>query len=287
MFAASLRAASDTASGDALPRNPTPQEEEALAKAEQLLLKECMEDKGFEYWIAIEEPQPETKDHRYVIDDPDWAEKHGYGSELQRERAELREKDPNRVYFESLPEERRADALRAANGPQPVGLRATTPDGMSLDRSDQGCTSQAQRELYGDLPAWFQARVTVDSLPEIRYQRVIGDPRYKEAAKPWAACMSAAGHEYATPLELRDALPPPEAPMPKEDEVDLATAEARCAVESGFADVVADLDSHYAGELRREYASALAEKRRLQLDALPRAYSVIGENAEEAPGGGE
>ncbi|WP_236743335.1 MULTISPECIES: hypothetical protein [Nocardiopsis] len=268
-------------------REPTPQEEATLERAEQLLLRECMRNHGFEYWIVSDDsPSPSPsgpREFRYVIDDPDWAAEHGYGSGLQREATESQESDPNQRYFESLPKERRAAALRAANGPSPVGLTATAPDGMEFGRSDRGCQSWADRELYDDLPAWFQAETTVDALPQIRYQRVVGDPRYQEAVRPWAECMGAAGHDYATPTEVRGALPPPEDPLPREEEVGLALAEARCALDSGLAATAADLDEHHGEELQRLHRSAVEAKHRLQLDALPRARSVI-EEAERMSG---
>ncbi|NYH55239.1 hypothetical protein HNR06_004828 [Nocardiopsis arvandica] len=264
-------------------REPTPQEEATLERAEQLLLRECMRNHGFEYWIVSDDSPSGPREFRYVIDDPDWAAEHGYGSGLQREATESQESDPNQRYFESLPKERRAAALRAANGPSPVGLTATAPDGMEFGRSDRGCQSWADRKLYDDLPAWFQAETTVDALPQIRYQRVVGDPRYQEAVRPWAECMGAAGHDYATPTEIRGALPPPEDPLPREEEIGLALAEARCALDSGLAATAADLDEHHGEELQRLHRSAVEAKHRLQLDALPRARSVI-EEAERMSG---
>ncbi|MGW5877325.1 hypothetical protein ACWFMI_12350 [Nocardiopsis terrae] len=264
-------------------RDVTPEEENLLETAGQLLLRECMESRGFEYQVVSGGTFADFDKFRYVIDDPEWASEHGYGTDLRREAAELRENDPNERYFESLPPERRAQALVAANGPSPVGLTATTPDGMELGRSDQGCQSQADRELYGDLASWFQARTTVEALPALRHQGVVNDPRYLEAVRPWADCMRAAGHDYATPADIRAALPPPQDPLPRQEEIGLALAEARCATDSGLARTVAELDEQHGQELRERHRSALETQRRLQLDALPRARTVVGE-AERTEG---
>ncbi|WP_231972363.1 hypothetical protein [Nocardiopsis alborubida] len=265
----------DQQTQDAPARDITPEEEELLETAGQILLRECMESHGFEYQIVSDKSAAEFEEFRYVIDDPSWAAEHGYGSRLQREAVELRENDPNQVYFAALSPERRAQALVAANGPSPVGLTATTPDGMELGRSDQGCQSQVDRELYGDLASWFQARTTVDALPPLRYQLVVDDQRYLEAARPWADCMRAAGHDYATPADIRAALPPPQDPLPRQEEVGLALAEARCALDSGLAQAAADLDEQHGRELSERHRSALETQRRLQLDALPRARSIV------------
>ncbi|MFI9240475.1 hypothetical protein [Streptomyces sp. NPDC053079] len=77
----------------------------------------------------------------YVLDDPAWAERHGYGrAEREREREEAR-RDPNGLYVRSLPPHRRPQALAAANGPRPRGLLATLPSGGRIQRSDQGCVA--------------------------------------------------------------------------------------------------------------------------------------------------
>ncbi|WP_304455040.1 hypothetical protein [Nocardiopsis sp. YSL2] len=264
-------------------REVTAEEESLLERAGQLLLRECMEARGFEYQIVSDRAVTDIEQFLYVIDDPEWASEHGYGTELQREAAERRENDPNARYFESLPPELRARALVAANGPAPVGLTATAPDGMELTRSDQGCQSQADRELYGDLDSWFQARTTADALPALRHQHVIDDPRYQEAVRPWADCMRAAGHDHATPTELRAALPPPQDPLPRQEEIGLAQDEARCALDSGLARTAAALDEEHGQRLRERHSSALETQRRLRLDALPRARALVAE-AERTPG---
>ncbi|KOX15796.1 hypothetical protein ADL05_14290 [Nocardiopsis sp. NRRL B-16309] len=255
----------------------TPEQESLLATAEQLLLRECMENHGFEYQIVSDDTPTGVEEFRYLIDDPEWALEHGYGTELRREAVRARENDPNQRYFENLSPQRRAQALVAANGPAPVGLTATTPDGMELARSDQGCRSQADRELYGDLASWFQARTTADALPALRYQSVAQDPRYLEAVRPWAECMRAAGHDYATPADIRSALLAPHEALPPEQEVGLALAEAHCALDSGLARTATELEEEHGQELRERHRSALHTHRRLQTDALPRARLIVDE----------
>ncbi|MCY0919198.1 hypothetical protein OS965_13550 [Streptomyces sp. H27-G5] len=74
----------------------------------------------------------------YVLTEPAWAGAHGYGSALERRRRDLAARDPNRGYFASLPAERKALALLAANGPGPDGVRAALPTGGVVRRSDRG-----------------------------------------------------------------------------------------------------------------------------------------------------
>ncbi|MFB6846593.1 hypothetical protein ACFCXS_17275 [Streptomyces sp. NPDC056373] len=257
----------------------TAQEKNRLHRAEQLLLRTCMREHGFEYHPVPRDPVPQAKEFPYVVDDVAWARRHGYGSDIQREMARMREKDVNQRYFRSLPPDRRAQALRAANGRDPNGVTARTLDGMVLRRSTEGCQSQADRVLYGDLAAWFQAEVAQDSLPEVRRKRVMADPAFGRAVKQWARCMRAAGHPYAGPAQLREeALPGPGEPaLAPRQEIRLAVAEARCAADSGLARTAQALDRTYTIRLRHQYRSELDAAQRLQLGALPRADEVIGD----------
>lgn len=258
-------------------RDLTAQEKNRLYQAEQLLLRTCMREHGFEYRPVPQNPVPQAREFPYVVDDVAWARKHGYGSDIQREMTQVREKDVNQRYFRSLPPDRRAQALRAANGQDPNGVTARTLDGMVLRRSTEGCQSEADRVLYGDLAAWFQAEVTQDSLPEVRHKRVMADPAFGRAVTQWARCMRAAGHPYAGPAQLREeALPGPgELALAQGQEIRLAVAEARCAADSGLARTAHALDRTYTIRLRHQYRSELDAAQRLQRGALPRADEVI------------
>ncbi|MEU5977874.1 hypothetical protein [Streptomyces sp. NPDC047315] len=256
-------------------REPTRQEKDSLYRAEQLLLRDCMRRHGFVYQPVPKNPVPEAREFPYVVDDVAWARRHGYGSDIDRESARLRDADPNQRYFQNLPPERRAAALEAANGRRPVGLTAKNPDGTTLTRSDQGCRTDAERALYGDVQQLFQARSTAGALPDVRRSRVLADPRFAKATKPWARCMRAAGHPYDTPADLRQKLPSSDRPLPRQQEIQLAVAEATCAGTSGLAETAASLDRQYDHELRQRHRADLETGYRLQLAAVPRARSVV------------
>jgi hypothetical protein len=255
-------------------REPSRQEEDLLYTAGQILLRDCMEKQGFEYRPVKQNPVPEARDFPYVINDVTWARKHGYGTDIQQAMAKVRETDPNQRYFRSLPAKRRAAALTAANGSRPLKVTAKAPDGMLFQRSPEGCQSETDRKLYGDLQKWFQAKVTFDTLTEIRRSRVLADPRFAKAVKPWAACMRAAGHSYSSPAQLRNSLAPSNHRLSRKKEIRLAVAEADCALSSGLSGKAAALDREYAEKLRRQYHSDVETRRRLQLTALPRARSI-------------
>ncbi|MCX5205862.1 hypothetical protein OG897_31080 [Streptomyces sp. NBC_00237] len=258
----------------ATPRAAAAQELDLLHRAKQILLRDCMRARGFVYLPVPREPVPEARDFPYGIDDPAWAARHGLGSDIDRQRDRIRRQDPNQIYFRALSPERKSDALRAANGPEPTGLTARTADGAILTRSSQGCQAEADRTLYGDLGRWFQAASMAESLAELRRQRVLADPGYAQAARVWSACMRKAGHSYADPARLRAAVETLQ-PLPKAREVAMALAEARCARSSGLAATAAELDREHAARLRQGREPEADAQRRLQLTALPRARSVV------------
>ncbi|MGK5640914.1 hypothetical protein ACSNOK_21755 [Streptomyces sp. URMC 126] len=254
---------------------PGPRAERLLHRAEQLLLRSCMRQAGFDYHPVPGDAADTGRDSPYVLDDEVWAREHGYDRDRRERLRAAPERDPNRRYFASLPPERRAVALVAANGPRPDGVRAALPTGGVIQRSDRGCVSEAQRRLYGDLQEWFQVSATVRALEPLRRSRVTGDPRYVRDLAAWARCMRGAGHPYPSPADARAAALSPTHPMPRARETALATAEARCAVRSGLARTARRLDEVHRAELARGYKRDIDRKNALQARALPRARAVI------------
>ncbi|MDQ0809558.1 hypothetical protein QFZ63_001272 [Streptomyces sp. B3I7] len=249
--------------------------ERTLYLAEQVLIKKCMEKRGHEYWV--EPPPPKDVSARFplVVDDPAWARTHGYGTDLRRRReAEVRA-DPNRKYFRSASTAGRAALVSDLNGPRPQGLSARLPNGVRVTHSDRGCQAAAQRELYGDLEAWFRATRVTGALNGLRLGLVTGDKRYKAAVAPWARCMRGRGHPYTDPAESRAAATREDRPWPRAKEVGLASAEADCAASSGLSDVVRSLNTEYRAELGRRHPRETADLTRLEREALPRARVIL------------
>ncbi|MFG2333630.1 hypothetical protein ACGFMM_28975 [Streptomyces sp. NPDC048604] len=242
-------------------------QQQLLARAEQTLIARCLTARGFRYEVRVPQSPPPRR-FPYVVDDVGWARAHGFGRDEERRLAAAKAADPNERYFRTLPPARQRAALAALNGPRPVGLRARMPGGGTVAASDEGCTAQAQRRLYGDLPAWFEARLTAANLTPLYVPRVRADPAYRTAVRDWSACMTRRGHAYPTPEALRAALP-------GTGERELAVAEAECAADSGLAATAKALDARYGAAARRAHAAPLATKARLERAALPRAREVL------------
>jgi hypothetical protein len=253
----------------------TETEEALLYDAEQVLVRDCMARDGFRIWITTYDDQPEPERFPYVVDDIDWASRHGYGTELRRSADAQAAADPNKAYFDNLPAEDRKAAVAALNGTGPGRVETVLPTGGLLARYDNGCTSQAWTELYGDLAAWYRATKITEVLPGLWQRRVVADPVFTAAVARWSGCMREAGHPYESPAVARAAFRSPDATTGREVEIRTAVAEATCAGRTGLAATARELDQSCQADVRAEYRAELDTKLRLQLAALPRAQDVM------------
>jgi hypothetical protein len=241
-----------------------------LDLAEQLLIRECMVRHGFRLWVGEPRPEDEQRTFPYVVDDVDWARRHGFGSDLAAAAQALRRNDPNQRYFDGLPPDRRAAALVALNGARPEGLEARLPSGGVVRRSAEGCRSEAERRLYGDLQAWYRARRVVANLSVVRSGLVLADPAFAAALPAWARCMRGHGYPVDSPSHLRRTV----ADGTRDAEVAAAVAEATCAAD-GLAATARDLDARHGADLAQRYRSDIDTKHRLELAAAPRARAIV------------
>ncbi|NES29271.1 hypothetical protein GCE86_18005 [Micromonospora terminaliae] len=250
---------------------------EVLHAATQLLIRDCMQRRGFRYWPVPRRPVPELREFPYVLDDVSYARRHGYGGVLERRFEAAMAADPNTRYARELPPERAAAAVRAVNGDpgEPDALRATLPAGGVLRRSSHSCTSEAERHLYGDLPAWYRAAKTTDNLAGLRVGRVLADRRYAAGVTAWRRCMRGAGHDYADPAAARASVPEPASGTVPAGEVRLAVAEASCATETGLGRLARRLDAEHRRAVERQFPTEVADRLRLEGAALPRARAVL------------
>ncbi|WP_239313203.1 MULTISPECIES: hypothetical protein [unclassified Frankia] len=263
----------------------TEPEKEVLHEAEQMLTRSCMKDHGFEMWAVPRQPLPEDHDFPYVIDDVEWASRHGYGSDIDAERSRLRAADPNRRYFENLPPAEQARALEALNGRQSAArLEVRTPDGVTMGRIADGCTSQAQQEIYGDLASWFRVTSVTDSLTALWRADVTADDRFESAVRRWSSCMKARGFDYLTPLKAREAFlrSPQSADRPQE--IRTAVAEAECAHSTGMSTDLQRMEEQYRIQRTRQHQTDVDTRARLEHEALPRARAALADIGRSGEG---
>jgi len=257
----------------------TPAERQTLAKAEALLTRNCMEERGFTFHVVEDLPQGVNRLFPYVVDDESWAAEHGYGSDIQRERDTLAAQDPNQLYFRSLSAQRRKAAVAALNGPRPTGLEARVPGMGTIRHSDQGCESEAQRSLYADLPKWYSAWKVTDALERSVPPAVARDKRFTAAVSRWSACMRTKGHAYRTPMEARQRFVRPTGATgsgeSRATEIATARAEARCAGTSGLAETARTLALAERARTESGHPTEFITRKTLEFRALNRARDIV------------
>ncbi|MBQ1019725.1 hypothetical protein KBX71_17900 [Micromonospora sp. D93] len=269
-------ASTSTPSADPVPARPVgPEDRQILIRAESLLTRDCMIRAGFRMWLGTPPPADELLSFPYVVDDVAWARRHGFGSDLVEAVDARRRANSNQRYVSGLSPERREAYLAALNGARPEGLEARLPSGGVMRRSAEGCTSEAQRRLYDDLAEWYRSSKVVVDLTYLRQRRVLADPAWTTALRPWARCLRQHGYTADTPDRLRESV----GPRGRTDEIAAAVAEARCA-QDGLAATTRALDARHGDELTAAYHQDVATRNRLERGALPRARAVVAAEHE-------
>ncbi|MGV9363591.1 hypothetical protein [Amycolatopsis sp. NPDC003731] len=248
----------------------TGSEEALLYDAEQVLVRDCMARHGFRIQVTPSDRRPQPEPFPYVVDDVGWASEHGYGTDLRRIADAEAAADPNKAYFAGLPADRRKAALAALNGTGPGRVEAVLPVGGRLARYDNGCTSRAWQELYGDLATWYRVDKVTELLPGLWQGEVVADPAFTAGVTRWSGCMREAGFPYESPAAAREAA----GRTPGDGEIRTAVAEATCAARTGLAATARELDRTCQDGVRAQYRTELETKLRLQLAGLPRARAV-------------
>ncbi|MCX5035844.1 hypothetical protein ACFWFH_27300 [Streptomyces coelicoflavus] len=255
-----------------------------VQRAEQELVKECMEEAGFEYWVGPLPTVDELGGGGYVLTDPAWAKRHGYGSRLQEKLQDVQRDDPNHAYANALPQKERVRYDKTLEGGPSSGmLTAELPGGGTVRTPAESCQADAKDRLYGDFATWFRAEKTATNLSSLYVPALLGDQRFTSALGRWAACMREAGHAYADPEEIRAKLPDLTAGMSPDEayatEVALAVAEATCAVETGLAGTARELEDEYREKELDRYGEDVAAYARMSVAALARAEEITGSTA--------
>jgi hypothetical protein len=160
-----------------------------LARAHRALLSACMRELGLDFALPETGPPagPRTwTDRRYGLTDPAQATR-GYWA------ADRAAGSPTAAAVR-----RRTAAVTAAEGAAITGRGMHVVNGRQVPPG--GCTEEARRRLTADNPAGADLDLPAQLAGQSFFtsQR---DPRVRAATQQWSACMKAAGHTYAGPLD--------------------------------------------------------------------------------------
>jgi hypothetical protein len=228
---------------------PTQAEEARLAKAGNVLFRQCMRRFGFELGEPpLAQPPPFAEnERRYGLVDEERAGKIGYDAPEIDQR--VRPVEP----------EISAEAKAVAEG---KGER--TRAGQQVP--DGGCLGEARRKLAeGTAGADDQLVVR---LGDKAGERAEQDSRVRKAFGDWSACMKRAGYDYAGPWQAHDN-PEFTDSGSSEREIATAVADTRCKRETNLINIWVSVETAYqervigshTEELDRVKSSLLAQLR--------------------------
>lgn len=255
-----------------------------VQRAEQLLVKKCMEKAGFRYWVGALPTVDDLKGNGAFLTDVGWAKRNGYGSRLHAKAQNVQRDDPNSAYVETLSQAEGVRYSAALLGSPSSGmLTAELPAGGTVQTPRDSCLADAKGWLYGDFETWFRVEKTATNLTPLYTTDLLNDQRFTDAVSRWSVCMLAAGHDYATPSQAREKLSKLAEGLSEKRayavEVDLAVAEATCANETPLASTARTLEMEYRKKQLPLYGDDIATYERMSLDALSRAEEITGSKA--------
>ncbi|MFJ6793726.1 hypothetical protein [Streptomyces sp. NPDC091268] len=154
------------------------------------------------------------------------------------------------------PEDKRVQAAVFGNDPRELSI--TLPTGHTVTANTDGCLADAQRALYGDPKAWFEADVIVNNLRAEARARMTTDADHRAAVARRTHCVEQSSSGIRQPRQQ-----------------DRAVAE-RCDRESGLLEVEARLEPALLAKVRDERRDQVDVHKHLRMVALRRAQSLAG-----------
>ncbi|NYI07667.1 hypothetical protein [Allostreptomyces psammosilenae] len=228
--------------------------ESEVRRARDLLIRDCMEQAGFEWYVSTEASADiDPARRRYGVIDPGVAERYGYhlppdprSAEVERVRSEtLAEPGAEAAYFGPAESEEgcvtSADERIARGAGEADHALFTDLDFGSLDRSD----------LHPDVVA---------------------------AKEDWRECMSARGHSYDTPRDAAgDEAWDLDAPEATEAERAVAAADVACKHEVGLVETWVRAETDIQRDMVAEHAAELERVGAANATYLENARAVLAE----------
>ncbi|SDP84173.1 hypothetical protein SAMN04487905_11086 [Actinopolyspora xinjiangensis] len=250
-------------------------ERRVLHDAEERLVAECMNSRGFDYEPSERGGEESGADNPYGLLTPERAADDGYGMTMRAVRNSSVGKDEARTKRSESPERD-----RALTGTEENRKTITTETGTELTFATDGCLHEARTEVYGK--SWDRAFYTMQDLSNEVIRGVTGSAEFSEAQRRWSECMSSAGHEYETlqgPLRtIREKL---DEQGPTEEiaglELSLAEQDARCQRRVELAETTREVQRVEEEKALEGHRARLKELRRLRRAALNSARSVMAD----------
>jgi hypothetical protein len=263
---------------------PTSEERAALAHAQGVLIRRCMEQKGFAYAVGNFEQEsideaylgPHGELRRYSVVDPGLAGAYGYTLPKPAVDAELNTKKEEAAARAALPAGTDVNSpayQKALSGSGPGDIVKLSDGRMLTGGCSAAATRQIEQGLWGEAPL-------VSTIDHDSFDRSKDSPEVQAAVTKWSQCMATHGYHYADPLKAgddlysdarRDVIAPSAGPQ----EIQAAVIDVSCKQRVGLVKTWISVESRLEKALIAEHALELQEVRTHNANALRRAAEIL------------
>lgn len=245
-------------------------------RAGNVLIEQCMEDKGFEYQaVTGTDVGVSTSGLMVSALTVEVAAEEGYGPYVlvpgqPAPSEEIRQ--AGREHFQSLSEAEQQRYLRALEG---EGDRAAVMLDSGVSVVMGGCVGESRRQLLGErVLDIFNTFHTVQFLQV----DVSADPAVRQAEQEWESCMRQSGFGFDRPQAAVEAALAMRgnATEPSSEEITMAVADAECRVQSGIIEATEAAFIALNQQALQEHQHLLGDWAEMEQMVLDRAGDVLG-----------
>lgn len=255
-----------------------------LERAENTLIAACMADAGFEYYAPTSaDVAPFVGSIRIGSLTPEVAAQDGYSMYLPDPAGDLDQIADliakGNSYLESLTPSERDRYFAALEG---EGDASASESESGMEVLLDGCIGEARQELLGD-----RVLETFDTFNTVQFLQVNvwDDSDVTAGVRAWQSCMQDSGYRYehpdeaiATGLQMRG-----DNVQPSAEELDLATSDAECRLESGLISTIDEASRRMNAEVIGQNDQLLATWAEIERFVLERAGEILGVTLTDQP----
>ncbi|GAA1750431.1 hypothetical protein [Agromyces humatus] len=270
------------------PVNGTWDEERAVAESKEVeeIVAACMADEGFDYTPVDQSQNMSFEDDWEERQTEEWVASNGWGMVQTPEEMEAQQEDaeefvdPNQPYLESLSPSEQEAYYATLYGPGPSEEELNEDGSYEYNWEEAGCQGAAQHEVQGDTNYWEDDEFAdlVAAMTSL-WEELPKQPEVAELNEKWSACMADAEYpDFAERAEAQNSIieqlnafwegENPTEPSAdelkalKQQEIDIALADFRCAKELDYDNVEFtaqfDLEDQFIVDHKSELDALLA-----------------------------
>lgn len=263
---------------------------EQVGLLEAQLIKKCMIDKGFKVFPPLPEAMPDgnAKKSTGVTPEIADAERSGYDISTLLKARSVDSSEQGDGGWKDLPSSEKQKFTLAQMGPADERVKYDFGDGQ-VSAPTGGCYGSVRSAMYGDQKTYLRLDwIATNQSGADGSQATEADAEVLKAKTAWSACMGKAGYpSLAAPVDARKLAetyyagrtadsPADELRSALEQEIKVATADARCGTESGLNKAVATAQAAANGVFLTEHEADLVQYRTIMVGAVKQGQKMLG-----------